>query len=477
MRHICHCRKGVQRKRDCHYDRPIQLPHGVIKMHPDYKVRKRIVETYDEWAGHKLPDSSAYYFNMEYPQRLDTLRFLLKNWILRAMGDINLYLEIEAEIKALRPGDDAPEVTAIKWLKSQLDSFKDVTPEPNILVIGLMAWGSYIDKMTNGLFKSWLAPGNIPALKQPIIVHILTDNPDKIEAAQSTKDLRALGVNFDYTLLPQALLDWKEKYWLIGIGASLHLSFARHHRAAFHHSFPDTIYAEGFFAGLEKLTQSHRNILMTTHRTDEELMYRSLQPYITERDIIVPPAVLGAFSMNNMHTTALFCRVNTAPGNHLVPMKYFLIWESNDKIFTASPHINPIYLHADTISKLNDRYYVSLDSEMDFVITNDDFYVVQAKDNMCWSELTNRYEGGPADDQFIPFSDLPVVMWRAIMLHDTLKFFMKIGSVPVERTIRSKTPLLEDAFIKAQHQMLCQMTLSADPFKGQSTKRKRQHEK
>ena len=53
-----------------------------------------------------------------------------------------------------------------------------------------------------------------------------------------------------------------------------------------------------------------------------------------------------------------------------------------DFVHFNCPHLNAIWLSAETIAKSPKRFYISLDSELDFMCEGENYYIPQERDDL-----------------------------------------------------------------------------------------------
>lgn len=432
---------------------------------------------------------NARYAAYQYPQCLYVLSDMLKLHVLRELGDIKRYIRMEKEFGKV-PGrqpskHDSSILAMMEWLDIEIDALRPQfsTPKEKI-VISLLVWGeTFVNKMLSGMFKSWMAEGNMDALSaaKSVILHIQTDAKSKalIEAAEITKNLKGLGVIFEYVLIPDNIISTMNDstlYWMVGAGASISIAYAKKMKAAFHHSYPDIIYSTNYFSELLRLSENHKVILAPGARSDESIMNLFLKPYETEEKISVPSEDLMALHMNSLHMSMFGAVVNNRQKGFSYPQNHFLMWESEESVHFNCPHLNAAYIAPELMKNLEDRYYMSLDSELDLICTGEEFYIPQVEDKLYLVELSeqSRY---PVNDVFVEASIYGNFLWNTITHRDLLKFFTRGMKVKINRDIRQvPVNVMSDVQIGAEKVYLMNSLLAADPYKGVKLARKRTHE-
>lgn len=423
------------------------------------------------------------YWALPYPQRLFNLNELLKWHLLREGGDIKRFLYVSKSMEVIegrQPSNANNKLVAMMtWLDKQIDAielFKTDSPKEK-LVISLMCYGQeFVERMENGLFKSWLSEGNMPALLKDkcVIINIHTTELWRTTIEQAIKPL---GVNVVFNIIPEMLISnlGVDIYWLVGASATLGITYAKRNGAAYHHACPDHIYSDKYFSELLKLSKKHRNIVQSSMRTDEMLMRKLLKPYEKNGIIAIPSEDLVSLSLNAVHVSEWNSMMLNRPQQNAVPLTHKMYWESQDVLYIQSPHVNPAWLCIDTLKNIPDRFYHSIDSELDMIAKADDFYMPQFSDKLYLSELSNQ-SAFPIDDRFLENSQYGAIFWQVASIRDLLKFFYPGMAVALNRSLRVETPVFPERQVKQEQQMLYNIILSADPYRGKKLARPRLHD-
>ncbi len=455
--------------------------------HPDWDIYQEVMQCVEKYMG-QSDCRAERWENFTYPQRLGELRDMARMHILREAGDIKAYLRLEKAICALgQPGAhyDRTIRAMMEWLQGQMDRVTDIIAPKGGLVISLLVWGQkYPQKMLDYNFKSLMAEGNLPSRAKdfPITMFIQCDKATRktIEAAAITEKIKATGVTFDYAIIPDDLIAAINNdiitYWMVGTGASIALHYAKCAEAAFHISYPDIIYSDKYFSELFRLSVEHKSILAPGMRSDQSQMIPALVAYEKDNTISVPAADLMALHMNHLHMVAWPYVVNNRPRKWMYPVSHVMLWESEDMVYFNCPHLDAMWLDYSVIKDLPERYYMSLDSEMDFVCKNHDFYTPQETDELYRAELSEQGRQ-LARDLYDNASAAANHLWSVITHRDTLKFFLHGMKVPVSRKIRPiPENVMPQALISAERGFLYNTILSYDPYAHIHIARKRWHD-
>lgn len=421
------------------------------------------------------------YFFYPYPQRLDMLRDALKWWVLREIGNYEEFIRVSHVINGLHGHKAQPLdnflLEMCEWLKNSIESnrAKQFSGDDK-LVMSMLVWGDlFVGRTLNRLFRSWLAEGNIDHLCQhrDVILQVHTTEASKkmMEEAEITQNLKKHGVSFDYVIIPDSLIkvmagDQGAIYWLVGASAAVGVAFARDQSAAFHHVIPDSVYSRGYFRETLRIAKSYPAIMQYSFRTDETILADSLKPYEKDGVLSVEANDLATLALNAIHLTVYYQIVNT----RMVPKKpvsfpahHMLMWEGEDDFHIHSPHLNAIYFDHSLLAGLKDRFYMSFDSELDFIVRDDNFYITRSSDYMYSSEMT-----APAQfsmrDQYVSVTDYCQNFWRAIGQRDLLKFYKRGMTVGINRALRKGhiVPMTNEA-IKQEINMLIGVIEATDP--------------
>ena len=453
------------------------------------EIYDAIMASCSEYMG--LPDMAVpAYFNFPYPQRLGGLAYLNKWHVLRSSGDIDKFLKLNDAITALpqrQPsGEDVAHENIIRWLQKAMKECKpkDVQTPRKKFVLSFTVWGEeYTGKLFKYVFASLLAPGNIAALcaDRYTIIHIQTNNEGAkfISEHPTTKKLCKAGANIVYEIIPDEVLKSIRTsdmlYWFVGATASMGLTFAKRNGAAFHWGMPDIVYSENYFKELMRLAESHRNIVAIAPRSDEAAITPMIEPYFKKDYLAIPSGDLVAIALNGIHFSEYHGVINNRPAADALPMSHKFIWEAQDTVYFCCPHVNPMHIHPDCLKDMPDRFFHSLDSEIDFIIKGNDFYMTKAEDKMYCLEISNQSKA-PLDDRFVNVLDYGRVFWQVVAMRDTLKFFFNAQEVAINREMRPSAPLIPEKQIRNEREQLKHVILTVDPYKGKILASPRLHD-
>jgi hypothetical protein len=453
---------------------------------PDFRVFNDIIQMRQGFLGIHNWNHPRYPL-YSYPQRLCLLSDMNRVYILREIGSIPKFLELETEIMAMPGRLPSTQDTCIydmtKWTDEQIKIMKPFIAEKEKVVISLLCYGKeYTHKALNWMFKSLMTEDNLPILckEKQVIFHIQTDEASKsiLENAPIIAKIKALNVHFEYCIMPDSLvaqIDVTSVYWLVGAGATLAIEYARICNAAFHHCYPDIVYSENFFAEILRLSKFHSSILAPGHRSDEAVLLPSLKPYEKDDIISVPAPDLIALELNAAHMAQWPGIVNNRPGPWCYPQSHNIIWETPNTIFLNCPHLNAWWLSKEVIAKSPQRFYISLDSELDFLCEGDDFYIPQVADSLYLVEFSNQGKQ-KVEDMWLDAQNYAAYFWKLSTNRDNLKFFTRAMQLRINRNIRPVSPnIMEEQSMMNEMVYLFNTIQSKDPGVGTTLTRPRTH--
>lgn len=453
---------------------------------PDFRVFNEIIELRRQFLGMGDWGHPRYAF-YDYPQRLCLLSDMNRVYILREVGNIPKFLEIEKEINTMPGKEQSPQDDCIlkmtEWVHETINTTKSFESEKERIILSLLVYGKdYTEKCLSIAFKSLMTEGNLIALckERQIIFYIQTDEGTRltIESALVVARMKAIGVHFEYAIIPETLMktiDISSVYWLVGAGATLGIEYARKCRAAFHHSYPDIAYSNNFFSELLRLSKSFPSILAPAHRTDESVFLPALKSYEKDNCIDIPCADLVALGLNAVHMCHWPTIVNNRPAMWVYPQTHSLIWETHEFMHFNCPHLNALWLSEDVIAKSPQRFYISLDSELDFLCEGENYYIPQENDDLYLVEFSNQGKQ-KVEDLYFDATSYGIYFWRLSTNRDNFKFFIRGMKLKINRNIR---PILSNAMDENgamnEKVYLINTIQSKDPGVGTTLTRPRTH--
>ncbi len=453
---------------------------------PDYRVFSDIIQMRQQFLG--MQDwGHPRYHQYAYPQRLCLLSDMNRVYILREVGDIKKYIENEKEINAMEGREPSPQDKCILdmavWTQDVIDKMTPFESEKEKVILTLLVYGEeYTKKCLDIMLKSLMAEGNLPALckEKQVIFHVQCSADTHLAFTLSPLIQKAkdLGVHFQYAIIPEDLIkqiDISSVYWLIGAAATLGLEYARTCNAAYHHCYPDIIYSNNFFSELLRLTKISPTILAPAHRGDEMVILPAIKSYETEECISVPSADLVAIGLNGVHMCHWPSIVNNRPAMWCYPQTHSLIWETHQFVHFNCPHLNAFWLSENTVAKAPQRFYISLDSELDFLCEGEDYYIPQETDDLYLVEFSNQGKQ-KVEDLYLDSHSYAIFLWKLITNRDNFKFFVRGMRLKINRDIRPMTETtMEENSLMNEKCTLFNIITSKDPGVGTTLQRPRTH--
>ncbi len=460
----------------------------------DHQIFSEIIKKRQDWLGIKdwnHPRYSVY----EYPQRLCLLSDMNRVYILREIGDTKKYIEYEDAINEMANKDPSPVDVCIlqmaKWTQATIDYMEPIESDREKVVLSLLCYGQeYSKKCFDVVFKSLMSEGNLPTLckEKQVIFCVQTDNVGKLRFENNNpivERMKALGVIFQYALIPDSLMsqiDQTTVYWLVGAAATVGLECARINNAAFHHSYPDIIYSNRFFSELLRLSRIAPSILSPAHRTDQKIILKEIKKYENDDTISVPCSDLVALSLNCLHMCHWPTLVNNRPMMWAYPQHHYLLWESHQFLHFNCPHLNAIWLSAQTVAESPHRFYISLDSELDFLCKGENYYIPQEDDDLYLVEFSNQGKA-KVEDMYLDSINYAQYFWKLSTNRDNFKFFtrgMKLRINRDVRPVRAHNPVecgdvMEENSLMNEKCNLYNNIISKDPGVGTTLTRPRTH--
>lgn len=377
---------------------------------------------------------------------------LLRDAVLRYNGNTQGYKKAATQLHEVLGYAPAYSVYTVSLCDYFDEACKTFPTEPvfdggkRIIVFSLLCWGeSYISNLLHFCFASLLAEGNIPSLskERDIIIAIHTDekSAEIISKHSVTHRLLLHGVHLQYFLLSDNLIstvnsDPNNKYWLLGVSQTLHMLYAKRLNADLHVSAPDEVYSSEFFSNiLQKVRAGAKVITQSTFRSDIDKMLPLIEGYRKDSIISINTPQLAAHALNNAHPSVERVKINNRPSNLHWPASHQLLWEGEDVLHVVCPHQHPVFISAEIIFRLKDRYYHTLDSELEKIVPEDcPVECPKAVDNMMMVELS------PAD-QFPPQPYVDIEQycnhfWQRIGTPKLIKFFNLETVLRIDNTIR-----------------------------------------
>lgn len=271
------------------------------------------------------------------------------------------------------------------------------------LCLGVIVYGSYVDRFLDLCVTSLLAQGNIEALHDPLIV-VHTDRASSERLR--TELVRRLGQysRIEVRVVPDHIIAMvsenpANKYWLLGGAGHLHMQMAKYRAHAYHMLMPDHIYSTGYFANLRRLAGEGREVIVQGAMS---AVLEDTAPTLLEYGCALPPEELNALALDNIHQQIRPFVVN---GRDDMPGNIFLIFVGWREAHIVSPHMSLVYMSHARLMKAPIRKFNTLDAQIPYYCGDAEPYMPVPEDGMAYIEVSAsdkkyRPTGGYTLDQF-----------------------------------------------------------------------------
>lgn len=389
------------------------------------------------------------------------LRTLLNNYVLHRAGDFRSYLRISRELEALGalPGPvDTFFIQLAERFEMDLRAMDaEVRPsssDRSPILLAFPVWGkAHTDLFLTSCLPSLLEDGNLPYLcrtRAPILlIHTDEDGEQAIRSAPAMAHLEAQGLELRILRLDSGLLQRVSehenfKYWHLGLIQSLELAYARRLGSDYHLVLPDTLYCAGYFRRLlEAASRGNSVILQAAFRTDGAELLRAIAPHRLGDVISVEAPDLMAFALNCLHPSMNSLLMNNRPAGPAWPAHHATFWEEDTTLRMISPHQSPAFVKASLLAKVGDRFFFTLDSELDKLIeVGETVHAPLAQDGLVLAELSPVEIDAPKE----PYTDATRyarLFWQRVENRRHLTFFNQENAFPInpaKRTAREPFP-------------------------------------
>jgi hypothetical protein len=278
-----------------------------------------------------------------------------------------------------------------RWYRPELQRAYDGAILPDgtwRLCFGLIVYGGYVDRFVNVCLPSLLAPDNIDALNDPLII-VHTDERSVSRIAAALRQLRSARVEIH--VIPQAIIDMvpenaANKYWLLGTAHNLHMQQAKYCGHAYHMLMPDHVYANGYFKNLARLARDGKRAIVqgALSAVLENVAGRLGRPITPER--------LTALALDHLHPQVMPFVMNRRDD---FPPSLLLIMAGERAVHIISPHMSIVYLSHEVLMRAPSRIPSTIDGQLPFFIPDDvEPYVPMPNDGMVYIEVSDLDKAG-----------------------------------------------------------------------------------
>lgn len=409
------------------------------------------------------------------------LRRLLSEYVMHRAGDYRAFLRLCHELEAIGGTlgvDDRFYVQVAERLAVDLRAINCLIRPPEYgtkkpFLLAFPVWGdAYVDRFLSCCLPSLLAAGNIPYLcerRTPyLLIHTDARGEQKIRAAAAMRKAVATGLELRFMPLDPEILgrigeEENFKYWHLGLIQSLELAYARRLGADYHMLLPDMLYCADYFRNLLRAVDRGQSaILQATFRTDAARISAAIAEYTIDDVISVPAADLMAIALNCLHPSMNPLWMNRRPEGDSWPAFHALFWEEDSSLRMISPHQTPAYIDSTIIARLPDRFFFTLDSEIDKLLPPEvEVSSPTVDDELVLAEMSPvGDEAYP--DRLIDTTAYLVMFWHRVENRRHLAHFGRETAFPINTALRHARQVVTTARTDAEMQHL--RSLVADHY-------------
>lgn len=256
------------------------------------------------------------------------------------------------------------------------------------LFLGILVYGSYVERFLKFCVPSLLAAGNLDAIRGgTMVVH--TDAASVDALCAGLVEIVRRGVAVEIEIVPQHILDMvpeksANKYWLLGAAHALHMQMAKYRAHAYHMLMPDVVYATGYFANVVRLRDAGHHVIIQGALS---AVLEDAAPDLLEAECALAPERLNALALDKLHPEISVRLMNGRadyPGNMFLPM----IGEREARLY--SPHMSLVYLAHEVLMKAPVRIFNTIDTQIPWFAEGFDIYVPTPDDGMAFIEISDR---------------------------------------------------------------------------------------
>lgn len=314
--------------------------------------------------------------------------------MLRETGDWRGYLKL-VDAGAI---DTTPFLhNMVKYYVDTLDGFSRAVEVEGNLLMALSVWGdAYLDKFIWYCLPSLLEAENSQALVNAGVILFIHTNPngrDKMLASGILDIMIKRGFKVQMHMLNDNVLDMvpqshNHKYWHLGMTQSLHLQYAKLLGVDYHLLMPDVVYSAGFF---KRLIDLKKPIITHSGLPTEVGIMPVLNKYRNTVSINIPADKMMAECFNHAHPRIQPYIVR----NEKYTRGHIIIWRGSDTVHIMSPHQTLAWVSRELIAGIPDRFFFTLDSEIEKIAPGVDVYQPCREDALVMLEISENIPASP----------------------------------------------------------------------------------
>lgn len=296
------------------------------------------------------------------------------------------------------------------WFKAELVRAFALQEPPGDwkLLLGCIVWGDYVGRFLDHTVASLLAPGNLPVLKDALII-LHTDEGSLFNIIKRTVELRKYA-RLEIYIIPEEVLEGEKehpsnKYWVFSTASNACMQHARTRGYAYHCMMPDHVYSCDYFGNIERLQRAGKRAIVQGALSLE--MERVASVFI-EKHHCISARDLAGMSLTYLHPQMEPVLMNGKEG---FPQGLLMVMVGEKATYLNSPHMTPICIAHEVLLRSNVRVFYTNDTQLPFFIPDDvEPYVPIAKDQMTYCEISASDKILPARER-VDFMNYCVRFW------------------------------------------------------------------
>lgn len=255
------------------------------------------------------------------------------------------------------------------------------------LCLGVLVFGAYVERFLRLTVPSLLAPGNVRALHDPlVIVHTDAAHVERLRAG-----LAALAeiARVEIHTVPAEILDKvsenpANKYWVLGAAHNLHMQQAKYRGCAYHMLMPDHVYGAGFFANLSRLREAGKQAIV---QGGLSASIEAVGPLLEAAGSAISPRKLTRLALDHLHSQMGPFIMN---GRADWPSSLLLVMVGARAVHMVCPHLSIVYLSHEVLMRAPIRLFNTIDGQLPWFIPEDvEAYVPGPADEMVYVEISD----------------------------------------------------------------------------------------